>query len=200
MKRTSFIARLQPTRRTTALFSTLGLIAVASFTAMGVADASGYSVTIPVREFFGILAAPTTVHNGTLDGSRVTNLEGGRIVVSTYVAGGFKGLLSVWIQTDGSAVTGGDWALVHAYSEDAGDGHGEHSEGENFVNKGTLSGKITGGGISLDPQGNLASLNALQLSLTSGSLTYDGVQGYGSVSLSDAGSEVTSTGTITLDF
>lgn len=192
-----------------AMFTIFGIAALAVFGVIGAAAASGYDVAQPVGKMLGIsmrsAAAPTAAHNGTLGGARVSSVPDGRIVVSMDVSGDFKGLVSIWVERggSGSTITGGDWSLVHAYSQAVEAGPGEspgNSEGEAFVNKGTLGGNITGGSITFNADGSVASLSGLQLNLTSGSLDYQGVTGDGTAQVSNVSDQPNSSGTITLNF
>ena len=194
--------------RNTTVFALIALAAFVSLGATAVSNAAGYDLSGKITTLLQSpkprsLALTGTDHTATLSGARVSQVPDGRYVVSMNSDGDLKGLLTLWIQAGpGGTIASGDWALVHAYTEDvagAGDGADGHSEAEVFINKGTLGGSISGGNLSMNAGGGVDSVTGLTLTLTSGSLTYDGVQGAGTGQVLNASAD-DSTGTITLNF
>ena len=146
----------------------------------------------------------TTSHNSTLNRPRVSMVENGRIVVAMESSGDIRGDMTLILDTNSDGtVSGGTWALVSSYVEDIGSpppNGDEDSEGERFVNDGTLSGNILSGSVSFHPDGSVASMSAIQLEVKGGSMTFSNVsQGNGLVSadLSDA---TAATGSLQLNF
>jgi hypothetical protein len=193
--------------RKTTVFALIAAAACVSLGATAVSRAEGNDLSSKLSTFLpnriSRMAVTTgTDHRADLSGARVSQVPDGRYVVSMNSSGDLKGLLTLWIQPGpGGTISGGDWALVHAYTEEV-EGVGEsdgHPEGEAFINKGTLGGSITGGTFSMNADGGIESITGLTLSLTSGSLTYDGVQGTGTGEILNP-ADGNSTGTIDLNF
>jgi hypothetical protein len=131
-------------------------------------------------------------------------------------SGDLRGMVTLMLKRDAANNTvTGEWAFVNSYVQDLGEGHshqdghnhltesnsetGEH--GERLIDKGTIRGKVTGGGVTLNNDGTLSSLNSIQLNIISGSLTYTNVkQGNGAVNGLNLSNLRASTGTMTLTF
>lgn len=147
-------------------------------------------------------------HSVSLNKAVVSKVSDSNIVVTMEASGDMRGSLSLILNRDASnnSITGGDWALVASHIEDV-DAHEEslnESEphgGELLINNGTLRGSITGGSITLNDEGAVTSLGAIQMSVVSGSLTYSEVSaGDGLANGLGLNDVQTSSGTLTLNF
>ena len=198
--------------RFSALFAVIGLIVVASLTVAVIAGASGYNVSAPVKEFFGVQAAraraalqPSSAHNSTLNRPRVSYQNNGRIVVSMEVQGDIRGDLTFILDTsaDGS-VRSGVWSLVSSYVESipAPPGGGaDGGGGEIFVANGTLTGKTVSASVSFNADGSVASMSVAQLSVDGGSLTFSNIsQGSGFATASNLSDRDVAVGSLQLSF
>lgn len=175
------------------------------------ADAHGLlaNVSAVVRSLAPAAYDPSTppgTYNVTLSRAQVSPTDNHRIIVVMDAAGDLRGALTLGLDRNGEdgAVTGGEWALVVAYTEETqhepeGDGGEDHSE--TLVQKGTLKGSIAGGQITLNPDGTIASVDSLQLVLDGGSLTYQGVtHGSGSALGANLHDPSASSGSLNLNF
>jgi hypothetical protein len=157
--------------------------------------------------------APASLHSVTLSRAQVSRGPDGRVVITSDASGDLRGAFTLSVTSvapDGSIR--GEWALVNSYIEDllgAGhsesDGHEEHDEGhfvgEVLVNRGTLNGEVTGGTLTFDSGGRVASASSVQLTVTLGSLTFSGIQsGTGVFDGSTLNDAYMSTGTVRLTF
>lgn len=135
----------------------------------------------------------------TLSEPRVSFVDGNRVAVSFLASGDIRGLVSFTMDTAGTPL--GDWALVSRYHLDladpgmpegeGGDGVARHpGEQERFEihERGSLSGRITGGSLRFGPDGQLAAIDSLALTINAGSIEFEGLRGSGSatVDLADA--------------
>ena len=156
---------------------------------------------------------PTT-RSVTLKADQISRGDDGRLVIAATATGDLRGALTLTITgaSSNGAVTGGEWVLVNTYIEDLfGEGHSEddghdeefpgHHAGERLVQLGTLSGPITGGTLTLDANGRVSSLTYLQLGVSLGSLTFEGVRdGSGTLALSGLEDVAASTGSAAFTF
>jgi hypothetical protein len=129
----------------------------------------------------------TLVSNG-----RVSVVESGEVVVSVETTGAYPGLLTLRLMVDGAGtVTAGQFALVVTEVQDLNeDGtvnenpepHDEtqpHEPGEphvdrmRIVDRGTLSGAVTGGTLASNADGTLT-LTGVTFNATEKSLTFEG--------------------------
>ncbi|MDQ1741497.1 MAG: hypothetical protein QOE53_3149 [Pseudonocardiales bacterium] len=157
----------------------------------------------PVAKLLGQEPTPQA-HNVTLRTARVSKTEDGRVVVLMEADNDLKGSLTMTLERDanGTTITGGFWALVLSYTEltpsEGGDGDGAS---ERLIQKGTLSGSVTGGSLTLDADGNVAAINSAQLTITQGSVAYEGVNaGGGSAQENDLQDAAKSSGSLVLNF
>jgi hypothetical protein len=168
-----------------------------------------------------VRAAEPTTRNISLKADQVSRGDDGRIVVTATATGDLRGALTLTITGTGpnGTITTGEWVLVNTYIEDlygpghsASDGHehhdgtGEdhevagHAAGERLVLNGTLSGPLTGGTLTFDADGRLSSLSFVQLSISLGSLTFQGVSGSGTLALAGLQDGATSSGSAAISF
>ena len=138
-------------------------------------------------------AAPSVVN---IQRPRVDVLDTGRIVVSFDAAGDIRGIGTLLIDRDASGTLRGEWVLVSRFLRDlTPDGqpdplanerraalqgpelHRQHTEYFDIYERGTLRGTITGGALSIDVDGGLRSIDALQLSIANGNLEFTGWAG-----------------------
>ena len=147
-----------------------------------------------------------TVHSGSLSRTRVSYVENNRVVITMDAVGDLPGALTLMIERDGSgrAVIGGDWALVVAEIpplDNHQDNNGQGGPSDQPIQKGTLSGTVSGGSISLSADGKLASIDALQLNLNLGSQVFKNVSsGDGNVQVVNVENYPLSSGSISLSF
>lgn len=161
-----------------------------------------------------VRAQGPTNHSVTLKADQISRGVDGRLVVTASATGDLRGALTLTITGTSSngAVTSGEWVLVNTYIEDLfGEGHSEndghdeefpgHHAGEHLVQLGSLSGQITGGTLTLDADGRVSSLTYLQLAVSLGSLTFDGVRdGSGTLALSGLQDVAASSGSAAITF
>ena len=148
--------------------------------------------------------APT---DSVLSQGRVSVVESGEYVVSLDASGAHSGMVTLRFRANADGTIASGWfgaVLAHAetLNEDGTVGHEEHVEesGDSephadrmrLVNRGTVSGSITGGQIGRSPSGALT-LTGLQLAVETGTLEFDGAAGWGvvDVNLSDAAAQGT---------
>lgn len=151
---------------------------------------------------------PPAVHSIPLSTAQVSMLDDNRVVVLMDAKGELPGSLTLTVERDstGTTVVGGSWVLVVSYTEFTPLGHPDpdgagEAQSERLVQKGTLSGTISGGTLALDANGNVISFDALQLIINQGSVAYDGVtEGTGSAQETDLQDVVNSAGTLILNF
>lgn len=174
--------------------------------AVALVTAIGLGWTVPLHGL--------TTYNVTLKADQVSRGVDGRLVITAAAAGDLRGALTLTITGTASngAVTGGEWVLVNTYIEDLfGEGHSEndghdeefpgHHAGEHLVQRGTLSGRITGGTLTVDAEGRVSSLTFLQLEVSLGSLTFEGVSdGSGTLALSGLQDVAASSGSAAITF
>lgn len=99
--------------------------------------------------------------------------------------------LNVQYNDSGTAISRGQWALEvrHLNADGA------------ITTAGVLSGEITGGTVTLNENGSLASLSGAQLSVREGHGNYEGAHGTGTVSLTgNAQTPNAVSGTLSLSF
>jgi hypothetical protein len=149
--------------------------------------------------------SPSGDYNVSLSGATVSADELDRLIVVMDAKGDLPGALTLRLERDasGSTVTGGEWALVVAYTEEIqlSPGEGDGDAGESLVQKGTLKGTISGGLLTLNADGSLASVNSLQLTVSGGSMSYDAVaDGSGSAHEENLQDAPASSGSLALSF
>jgi hypothetical protein len=198
---------------TAALMTTTGALAHTnphSLTASrGKGDAGGPAARATLKYDAAALtpaaSSPSGDYNVGLSAATVSADEHDRLIVVMDAKGDLPGALTLRLERDasGSTVTGGEWALVVAYTEEIqlSPGEGDGDAGESLVQKGTLKGTISGGQITLNADGSPASVNSLQLAVSGGSMSYDAVtDGSGSAHEENLQDASASSGALTLSF
>jgi hypothetical protein len=114
-------------------------------------------------------------YNDTVTGSQTASAESGGIALNLNARGDLPGMLSLTLMHEGGNVSGGTWTLsVLPQNADA-------TSSEN----GKLTGRLTGGTLTLDANGILTAANSVQLTVESGTGQYASTTGgSGSLSLS----------------
>jgi hypothetical protein len=162
-------------------------------------------------------AAASDAKAGTevaLSGSRVSMMEKDRIVASFDATGDIRGMVTVWIDRDAKGALTGEWFLVSRYVQDlnangevddalaieraalpGAELHRMHHEYIGIHEGGTLRGTITGGALSLDVDGVLRGIDALQLAIDGGNIEFTGAKGTAQLSASNL-RDLNGTGTI----
>ncbi len=167
--------------------------------------AAGFIALIPAAAS----AADPQIHNVALRGARVSVVSPTRVVVSMEAQGDLRGELTLTLDAaDGHLA--GEWALVVRYLQDVDanglpaipdfdETNGEPKEHFVLVDKGTLSGAVTGGVLTLQ-DGTVTGVESIDLSVSSGSLTFDGVSGSAVGAASDLQDILASSGSLALTF
>ena len=110
-----------------------------------------------------IVSAAT--YNDTLSGSQTAAPEAEGIALNLTASGDLPGMNKVTLQRDGQNVTGGSWRMtVLPQNADA-----------SSTERGELVGTITGGTLTLTPEGTLASASSVQVTVQSGTGEYAAV-------------------------
>lgn len=138
----------------------------------------------------------------TLNSARVDMIQGDRIVASFNASGDVRGIFTATIDRDASGALRGEWVLVSRYLRDltpegqpdtlalladeraslpGQELHTRHKEYFDIHDRGTLRGSIAGGSLSLDVDGRLRSIEALQLVIDGGDLEFKGAKGAASL-------------------
>ena len=186
---------MPPILRRTVLGATTLLVCLGLFLSVGAYERQTYNLT---------LAHPETSTDAD-----------GRLVVTMMAKGDLGGVVTLALQRNAAGtVTGGEWALMVSYTEvipvdpnapphthgEEG-GSSEPHAGEALVQKGALKGTIAGGSLTLNPDGSVASLNDLVLSITGGTMQYEATtSGSGIVSAGQLSNRDAATGAVSLIF
>lgn len=149
-----------------------------------------------MKTLLGMLALAallsTATYNNSLNGSQTAAPEAGGIALNLNASGDLPGMIKVTLQRDGSNVTGGTFRMtVLPQNADA-------SSSE----RGELVATVSGGTLTLTPEGTLASVSGVQLTIQSGAGEFAAVtSGTGTLSAS-VNSENPSqlSGTLVLNF
>jgi hypothetical protein len=131
-------------------------------------------------------------YNNSVSGSQTASAVAEGVAINLNASGDLPGMTKVTLQRNGSNVTGGSWTItVLPQNADA-------SSSE----RGGLTGTVTGGTLTLNQDGTLASASAVQLTIHSGTGEYAGVTaGTGTISVSlSAENPSQLTGTLVLTF
>ena len=137
-------------------------------------------------------ASAATNYNDTVGASQTASADSEGVALNLQAAGDLPGMGKVTLQRDGNNVTGGSWSLtVLPPNADA-------SSSE----KGRLTGAVTGGTLTFNPDGTLAGVSGVQLTVESGTGQHASVSGgSGTLSLSAAAENPSKfTGTLALNF
>ena len=104
-------------------------------------------------------------YNDTLSGSQTAAPEAQGIALNLTANGDLPGMNKVTLQRDGLNVTGGTWRLtVLPQNADA-----------SSTERGNLTGTITGGTLTLTPEGTVSSASSVQITIQSGTGDYANV-------------------------
>ena len=138
-------------------------------------------------------ARAATTYNDTVSAILTASADGeASVTLILEAAGDLPGMGKLTLRREGNNVTGGIWSLtVLPANADA-----TSSE------KGQLSGAVTGGTFTFNPDGTLAGVSSVQLAVGEGTGQYASVSsGSGTLSLStDAENSAKLKGTLALDF
>ena len=138
------------------------------------------------------LVNPAATYNDTVSGSQTAAPESEGIAVNLTAAGDLPGMSKLTFVRSEANVTGGAWTMtVLPANPDA-------SSNE----RGTLSGTVSGGTLTLSENGTLASVSAVQISIQSGTGEFASVtSGTATLNLSaDAENPSQLNGTLVLNF
>jgi hypothetical protein len=139
-----------------------------------------------------VAAAVAATYNDTLKAFQTAASESDGIAVVINAAGDLPGMGKVTFKREGNNIVGGSWTLtVLPANVDAA-----------ARERGTLSGTVTGGTISLSPEGTLAGASAMRLNIESGTGEQAGIgAGEGIINLtSDPENPSKLSGTLVLNF
>ena len=138
------------------------------------------------------MLASTATYNNTVSGSQTAAPEVDGIALNLTATGDLPGMSAVKLQRDGQNVVGGTWKLtVLPANADA-----------SSTERGELIGTITGGTLTLNAEGTVASASSVQVVLQGGTGEFSGVtSGNGTLTIS-ANAENASqlSGTLVLNF
>jgi len=114
-------------------------------------------------------------YNDSVDATQTASPDG--IAVNLTASGDLPGMGQVKLQANGANVTGGTWSLtVLPPNADA-----------SSIERGKVTGIVTGGTVTLNADGTLASATSVQLTLQSGTGEYANVTtGTGTISLTSS--------------
>jgi hypothetical protein len=105
-----------------------------------------------------MLVLSTATYNDSLSGSQTAAPESAGIALNLTASGDLPGMNKVTLQRNGQSVTGGSWRMtVLPQNADA-------SSSE----RGVLVGTVSGGTLTLTPEGTLASASGVQVTIQSG--------------------------------
>jgi hypothetical protein len=105
-----------------------------------------------------MLVLSTATYNDSLSGSQTAAPESAGIALNLTASGDLPGMNKVTLQGNGQNVTGGSWRMtVLPQNADA-------SSSE----RGVLVGTVSGGTLTLTPEGTLASASGVQVTIQSG--------------------------------
>ena len=134
----------------------------------------------------------TATYNDSLSGSQTAAPESSGIALNLTASGDLPGMNKVTLQRDGQNVTGGSWRMtVLPQNADA-------SSSE----RGVLAGTVSGGTLTLTPEGTLASASGVQVTIQSGTGEFASVtSGTATLSISaNAENPSQLSGTLVLNF
>lgn len=104
------------------------------------------------------LVNPAATYNDTVSGSQTAAPESEGIAVNLTAAGDLPGMSKLTLVRSEANITGGAWTMtVLPANADA-----------SSTERGTLSGTVSGGTLTLNENGTLASASAVQISIQSG--------------------------------
>jgi hypothetical protein len=113
------------------------------------------------------LVNAAATYNNNVTGSQTASAERGGIALNLNASGDLPGMLSLTLSHEGGKVTGGTWTLsVLPPNADA-------SSSET----GRLTGRLTGGTLTLDANGIVTAANSVQLTVQNGTEKYAAATG-----------------------
>jgi hypothetical protein len=134
----------------------------------------------------------TVTYNDTLSGSQTAAPESDRIALNMTAGGDLPGMNKITLQRDGQNITGGSWRMTVLP---------ENADASSSA-RGELVGTITGGTLTLSPEGTLASASSVQVTIQSGTADFSAVtSGTGTINISaNAENPSQLSGTLVLNF
>lgn len=132
----------------------------------------------------------------------------GRRVIVTQCGGDLPGVLTLVLSNSADGSLSGEWALNVSYTAplhpdaqpDPNSPDPDEAQGEQLIQKGTLSGTIAGGSATV-ANGQVTALTSLQLGITGGSIQFAGLtKGSGAVNATHVDDRIASTAYLTLTF
>jgi hypothetical protein len=135
---------------------------------------------------------PAATYNDTLTGSQTAAPEADGIALNLTAAGELPGMIKVRLVRSEGNVTGGSWSMtVLPANADA-------SSSE----RGSLTGNVTGGTVTLNENGTIASASSVQVSIQSGTGEFANVNsGTATINISAGAENPTQlNGTLVLNF
>jgi len=136
-------------------------------------------------------ASSVATYNDTVNGSQTAAPEAEGIALNLTAAGDLPGMTRLTLVRTNSNVTAGSFTMtVLPQNADA-----KSSE------RGTLTGTVSGGAVSLNTDGTLASASSVQVTIHSGTGEYSGVSGAATINVSsNAENPSQLSGTLVLNF
>ena len=110
------------------------------------------------------IAISTATYNSALNGSQ-TAAESGKIVLNLNASGDLPGMIKLHVERDGQNVVGGTWRMT-VLPQNA---NASSSE------RGQLVGTITGGSLTLNAEGTVASVSSVTVVFQGGTGEFDNV-------------------------
>ena len=156
-------------------------------------------------------ASGATAHTSTCGLAEQSTNDQGKLVIVAQCTGDLPGVLTLVVNDPQAAALSGEWALNVSYTaplhpnaplDSTTGGDPDAAQGEQLIQKGTISGVIQGGTASTVGT-KVVLLNGVQLGLQVGSMQFAGVtknSGSGAVSASSLDDRAASTSTVSLTF
>lgn len=113
------------------------------------------------------LVHAAATYNGALTGSQTASAAAGGISLNLNASGDLPGMFTLTLTHEGGKVSGGSWTLVVLPQ------HADATSSET----GRLSGKVTGGTLTLDAHGIVSAAGSVQLAVENGTELYATVNG-----------------------
>lgn len=134
----------------------------------------------------------TATYNNSVSGSQTAAPEVDGIALNLTASGDLPGMSTVKLQRDGQNVVGGTWKLTVLPAE----------ANASSTERGELVGAITGGTLTLNAEGTLASASSVQVVLQGGTGEFSGVTSGNATLTISANAENASqlSGTLVLNF
>ena len=110
------------------------------------------------------IAISTATYNSSLNGSQ-TAAESGKIVLNLDASGDLPGMIKLHVERDGQNVVGGTWRMTVL----------PQSANASSSERGQLVGTITGGSLTLNAEGTVASVSSITVVFQGGTGEFDNV-------------------------